>query len=121
MVTKMDAIRWQTLVTFAVSGTGAESTAVERMRQAVQPLCMPAGRLDRLSAALGDAIAGASARAAQPFASITVIIQAAGSVDVDAAPPCGWGFFMVEKSATADRPGEPPRYEIELFLYREGE
>jgi len=147
-----DASHWLTLVEFRAEYPAGDPAGAaelsERLGEALTPLSIPPGRLERIQAAVGSAVQRAAARRGGGPLSLSLRIclsrQAPGegprqgplsekpprsmreTVPIWTGGPLGWGFFLIEQSAPAPAPGEgepagqPAGHLIQLFLYPEG-
>jgi anti-sigma regulatory factor (Ser/Thr protein kinase) len=142
-------LAWQTLAEFSLpSQPGYDCQARTQLAEAVRPLNLPLGQLQRLKTAVAEATLNAIEQGSRYRPDVPVVIrvlvsgqtvlarlavQGNGSPSPKAETPDlaarladqqslrGWGFFLIEKMMDDLRvPGDEAHHTIELFLYLEG-
>lgn len=140
---------WQTLAVFSLpSLAGNERQAMVLVEQAVDPLCLPVEKLDRLKTAVAEATMNAIEHGNRHQADlpVTICVLTEGnrmSVEITDYGTCGpipapetpdveakldgrqtsrgWGFFLIEKMVDAlEIHGDEAHHTIKLYLYLEG-
>jgi anti-sigma regulatory factor (Ser/Thr protein kinase) len=138
---------WRTVATWTLpSAPGTERRAVEQVAAAVQDLALPAARLERLTTAVGEAVANAIEHGNQNRpelpVSLTVLVSATALCvrvtdqggrplpapvvpDLDAKlageqTPRGWGLFLIKNLVDdVHHRSSGTEHTIDLILYRQ--
>lgn len=114
---------WHTLAELTLPGEpGDERRAMEHVVEAVRELSLPPACLERLQAAIAEAVLNAMRRGntPRPAASVSIRVLRSGAGVASQQPAQGWGFFLVARIADrAKGADDGARHIVELFLYSE--
>ena len=114
-------LAWRTLAEFILpAGADRAHHAAMQVAAVVHDLSLSPARLEQITRAVSEAVQNALSQKFRLQVDLPLHIRVSVSALADQDAACGWGFFVIAR--TADQlPAidDPARHAIELFLYQE--